>query len=349
MASPSQPSASGQASAISYRTSLRAIGEPEQMIVPDEYRKSVGYVIEERWSKEEKDYVKHPVGTVFFVRGNLPTTDMNIGGACYAVTCKHVVFDYDGEPPEKRHLRVNLKGGGFDDLLWEDNQWTLNDASDVAVAPITLGPKYDVTPYRLPLYDTGISFPPLQAGHDIFGIGLFQPIPGDDSVSALVRSGTVALPNTNVKVNVTESMLIDLKGAHLIEARSWGGESGSPVFAYTQEYQVEESFLEQFDSALYSSGFGGPRVRADLVPMFIGILQGHFILSEDVTNKRTSRKSQKTIGTVPVNYGIGIVIPKEQIVGTLKSDNLEAERRNTAETRVRRKAPSLQKIRRSSK
>ena len=70
-------------------------------------------------------------------------------------------------------------------------------------------------------------------GRTLFFIGLFQPLPGVERVEAVVRTGSIAAVGVDVPLELDgrEGSSTSVK-SHLAECRSWGGESGSPVYAY---------------------------------------------------------------------------------------------------------------------
>src|ERR1700678_3317408 len=78
-------------------------------------------------------------------------------------------------------------------------------------------------------------------GDQVFLVGLFIEHPGADSrIQPLIRTGSVA--NEDATVDVQRDLSVEewvSTNAYLIESRSWGGESGSPVFAYHENLKVE--------------------------------------------------------------------------------------------------------------
>ncbi|MFC1908948.1 hypothetical protein ACFLXD_03695 [Chloroflexota bacterium] len=88
-----------------------------------------------------------------------------------------------------------------------------------------------------------------------------------------------------------------LADAYLVESRSWGGHSGSPVFIYfpiTRKPGVID-FGHQQEFAL------------------LGLTQGHFDIPKDVIFTGDILGT----GEVPLNAGIAVVIPAEKIIETL--------------------------------
>ena len=132
-------------------------------------------------------------------------------------------------------------------------------------------------------------------------------------MEALVRSGTVAREKARAvittDISIGETKEVD---AFLIEARSWGGESGSPVFAYTPSYSVGGRSFEQMlnEDEIYRSIQTMP-VEMHFHPTLAGVLHGHFTIEHGGSNQ---------------NSGIGIVIPLKAVDEVLKKPFLVAQR-----------------------
>jgi hypothetical protein len=96
--------------------------------------------------------------------------------------------------------------------------------------------------------------------------------------------------------------------AYLIEARSTGGLSGSPVFVNFGQVRVIEGQLK----------FGAsPMLR------LLGLVHGHW----DDKSSNHDLISMDETSTEPVNLGVAIVIPGSQILETLNIDALLESRR----------------------
>jgi hypothetical protein len=95
--------------------------------------------------------------------------------------------------------------------------------------------------------------------------------------------------------------------AYLVEARSWGGHSGSPVFVY---------FPPDRELGVISVG-GGPRI------MLLGLVHGHYELPQPVDLTGDIFGS----GKVSMNAGIAVVIPAQAITELLMSEDEVAQRK----------------------
>lgn len=104
--------------------------------------------------------------------------------------------------------------------------------------------------------------------------------------------------------------------AYLIEARSIGGLSGSPVF-------VTETLGMRNESGEILAG-GGPFY-------FMGLMHGHWDIPAELKNDIPSDKEGK------VNMGIAIVVPAITILEVINQEELVEMRRQRAEEEKKKK------------
>ena len=138
----------------------------------------------------------------------------------------------------------------------------------------------------------------LGLGDEVFITGLFKSHAGVERNSPIIRIGNVSLMK-----ELIQTTHYGLTEAYLIEARSVGGLSGSPVFIHMPP-------IQQINGEI-TPGSG---------PLFylLGLMHGHFDiprLNEDVVREAPENTDQ-------INTGIGIVIPVEKILETIR-DNVE--------------------------
>ena len=149
-------------------------------------------------------------------------------------------------------------------------------------------------------------------GDEVFLTGLFNSHYGKQNNLPIIRIGNIAsMPEEPIQ---TKNMgAID---AYLIEARSIGGLSGSPVFV-----QV--------------GGVRGYTMYAGSKFYWLGLMHGHFDLSE----LELDEVSSDTLMEVKVNMGIAIVVPVSKILEVLNQDELVKGRKQQDETdRLKRAA-----------
>jgi hypothetical protein len=219
-------------------------------------------------------------------------------GRGYLVTARHNVVKAAG-----RTLYVSINSGavGGDRVAawlpievdrWFDHPFDGN--ADVAVADWRPPDSFQVS-YRGILTDNFIDGPPEQNG-PIFPIvegmvtatvGLFSYHSGQRRHTPIVRIGNLsAKPSDRVRTGFGDAE------AYLIEARSVGGLSGSPVF-------IREEV------------FGG----AQRHPL-LGLIQGHF----DWKDEQFAETWQ------PIHTGIAVVTPSNKIIDVLRQADCAATR-----------------------
>jgi hypothetical protein len=139
-------------------------------------------------------------------------------------------------------------------------------------------------------------------GDEVFIIGLFHHHYGMKRNIPIVRIGNLAALNEE-KIN-TRIGLID---GYLIEARSIGGISGSPVFINFGHTRTMPKT---------------PKQSPTNPIMLLGLIHGHFdILNSEIDQNESS--STDTLSSEKVNTGIAIVVPTHKIQETI--DALVAE------------------------
>ncbi|MCA1703536.1 MAG: hypothetical protein LC808_09870, partial [Actinobacteria bacterium] len=128
-------------------------------------------------------------------------------------------------------------------------------------------------------------------GDEVFFIGLFSEAPGRKRSQPIVRFGNISLmPREPLLLDLGEGSGRIRADAYLVEARSWGGYSGSPAFVYFPPDRHLDS--------LKSKGWG---------PALLGLVQGHYGIEQEVAFTGDILGS----GKVPVNAGIAAVIPAQ--------------------------------------
>ena len=288
-----------------------------RMRVPDLARKSVVFI------GKIADMRFVPYGTGFIVCRETDGLHFN-----YIVTARHVLDLISG--PEKDGdttvaIRINLKAGGSEVAPSALELWHFHPGPkprrhvDVAVLPVPISSDlYDFA--RIPLDDKVATPEIMQAeylgvGTDVYITGLFTRHWGDAQNVPLVRCGNIA--------RMAEEPLYTPDGymdAYLIEAKSIGGLSGSPVFAHMPPIRVQT-----FDET-HKAKFFLPRMSHYL----LGMVQGHFVVenSEDAIVESDQRVGQ-------INTGIAVVVPVQSIIETVDHPALLAARVAAAEAKKR--------------
>jgi hypothetical protein len=132
--------------------------------------------------------------------------------------------------------------------------------------------------------------------------GLFVYAPGTSRTMPLVRHGNIAMiPDDKIQVDSGFAYV------YLVEMRSIGGMSGSPVFV-RPTVEVEFSKDQKFFGLL-------PQVS------LLGLVHGHWDISPSDIDKCKPRPQRGG-----VNIGVGVVVPAEKILEVLNHPELVAMR-----------------------
>jgi hypothetical protein len=292
------------------------------MQIPDEIRKCVAFICYKK--AKSKEYIM--AGTAFLTT---TMTSDNIQECYYFVTAKHVIVGiHTNDLNNKIYIRINKKGGGFDYIPTSFEDW-LNHPNqdisvDVSVLPFCNFYLYDclAIPFNMMLNEKIIEQQSIGIGDEIFMTGLFSLHYGKENNIPIIRVGNIAaMPE--------ESIATDKFGdieAYLVELRSLGGLSGSPVFVHLSNTRVIDNQV---------------KVRQGNFHLFycLGLLHGHWelknvtydILVEDNVNNKQYQ----------VNMGIGIVVPSIRILETVNQQILINQRENFVKKRQIENAPTM--------
>lgn len=266
------------------------------MQVPDEIRKCVVFVCYKTAT------VTILAGTAFLVGVKLGTSDFV---SSYFITAKHVIDGIrDKSNDQKVYLRMNLKDGGAKLVKTPIEKWLSHlSESNVDVAVFNWAPPHEIFDYRyipseIVATQEIIKSENIGVGDDVFLTGLFQNHYGSQRNIPIIRVGNIAaMPEE--KVHTEKMGDID---AYLVEARSIGGLSGSPVFAHI-------GMMRQVDGSMQLGRSG---------PLFylLGLMHGHF----DFSKLELDTLSQDSLTDLKINMGIAIVVPVWKIMEVINQE-----------------------------
>lgn len=246
-----------------------------------------------------------PNGTGFFVGViNEKDTTKFMG---YFVTAKHVLLDSTNQYYPQIYIRLNMKTGG---TAYERIPLSGKDALKVYTHPdpvvdiavIQCVPNQNLVQFKL-IFDYQIttrekfSKLKIKEGDEVFFTGLFMPFLGVNKNYPIIRFGRISMI-TNEKIPDENGKMADL---YLIEAQSFGGNSGSPVFFYLDPTrEIGNYVLGQSPTLLLG-----------------GIMKGFFPYLEKIRIKDT-----KPIPYSQENSGIAVIVPAYYLYDILFSDEL---------------------------
>jgi len=251
-----------------------------------------------------------PVGTAFVVA--LEPTPGIARRWKYLVTAAHVLDDIVSSDKTDGYIwiRFNGKDGQLRTESTRASDWIHHRDRGADIAALRWPLQDDIGDHvawsmAVQLSDDLIQEFQFGPGDDVYLIGLFAPVEGKKRNIPIVRAGNIAampaepifLPKRRAAASV-----------FLIEAKSMGGLSGSPVFAHFghNRMMVDEK------------GLANRRTFKGLPTFWMGIMHGHYEQGQDKTN-----------------MGIAVVTPHEQVVSVINSESeiearkaLEADARN---------------------
>jgi hypothetical protein len=287
------------------------------MQVPDEIRKCVTFLC----CKAGQDLKLQ--GTAFFIGERIPETDRSI---FFLVTARHVIDGIKSiSEDQKVYIRVNIKNNGAQYIPSKVDSWVFHpDGKNVDVALIPLAPpnKIDWKGYPLERFvtDEVIAAEGIGVGEELFLAGLFINHFGSNRNIPVIRAGNIAaMPEEPVNTRLGQM------DAYLVESRSIGGLSGSPVFVHLG--------LSRFLDGKVKTAKGG------LIFYLLGLIHGHW----DVQITNNGAAIDDTINREAVNVGMAIVTPAVKILEAIHQPKLEEWRKGVIkEVKGAKKAKKLE-------
>ncbi len=256
------------------------------MIVSDNVRKSVAFL-----GYRMADGIFRMAGSAFFIGNELT-------GAAYAVTARHVIDEIRRRGLDQVWFRSNTKTGEAKWIETPLGAWLYHPTDqtvDVAILSVTVPDDLDhlIISNKMCVTDTVMKEQEVALGEEVFITGLFSHHHGAHRNIPIVRVGNLAcLSEERV---ITEFGEIE---AYLIEARSIGGLSGSPVFL----------------NLGVSRMIKGQVMHAQNSPIFylLGLIHGHFDVRVQTQDRIEPDKSDE-MSPARINTGIAIVVPFSKI------------------------------------
>lgn len=275
------------------------------MTIPKEVQECVCY-LSVKVSSGGVERFRHG-GTCFFV--GIKSEAMPDTCYPYLVTAKHCVER--AKNYGDLYLRVNKKEGGFD-FIQVNSDWVYseNEGVDIAVTELVPSDEFQIRilPFEMLATSEMAQKISLGIGDNIYITGLFTERYGTHRNIPIVRSGIIAAMPDEPLQDSNTGFEYD---AYLVEVRSIGGLSGSPVIV------EKAAFL------------GGDRQKTenlglDLLPptrlYLLGLIRGHW----DYKNSAESDYIGNELSTV--NMGIAIVTPAQDLADILNGEGFMKKR-----------------------
>lgn len=280
----------------------------------------------------DPQFVPHGTGflyAIFYEEGSIKDEDKWFD---YIITCKHVIDEINGDTV---WVRLNLKEGGSRNIPIPKTSWVFDPENDIAVLCRKIGELFDVcriiekdvvtkTVLEDDTWSHGCKIIPAT---DTILVGLFTSHYGLKHNIPIVRIGTIAaMPDDLIH---TDTGYVK---AYLLETRSIGGLSGSPVFLSSA---FKWLFLGMMRGRLNTKDPSDvvhaeimddkelkkniEQLSPELQKTILGLMQKHFLLDD-------------------INTGIGIVIPAYVIMNFINQSAFVAQREETVKE-LKKKSP----------
>lgn len=277
---------------------------------------------------------KEPGGTAFLVHA--PAADSD--GMAYLVTARHNLEEAQSETVV---VRFNEHSSVREIQTLRDD-WYTHDSADVAALAITgklmriqkaLGKALPIEGF----VNESLSFPTMhldrhtqivggknvQVGDEVFFTGLFSESTGSTRNLPIARFGRLSrIADEPITMTQWGGTSMAKVRAHLVESLSWGGASGSPVFARRQTIEP-------------ITRNGRPQgVKFDYVVGLLGLVTGHWDLERKALVKRSSESCSVGLEEddaeldvrISLNSGIAIVTPASYISALLRREDVVKQR-----------------------
>lgn len=300
------------------------------MRIPDDITKSVCFVgIKLAGGENVGDF--YPFATGFFVFVTQGNFIFN-----YLVIAKHSL-DSAIKHTDTIYVRLNKKDGGVENrpINIKTRNWIAWENKGIDLAVIAYGidqDRFDYLPIPIEMFATNeiINQQWIGLGDDVFVTGLFKGRIGEQKNIPIVRTGIIsAMPDEPIKSGDDEFSV------YLLELRSIGGISGSPVFVYLDRHRSVPTLLPQnMNSYFY----------------FLGTIRGHWDLDKKKAEKQTtlSMDDMQVSSDAPLGYskaetlnlGIALVTPAQDLYEMLMSPPFEEER-NQKISKRKKEAPEV--------
>jgi hypothetical protein len=234
------------------------------MRVPDEVRKCAVFIYYKSYEGEKL------AGTGFFIQIP-PDTEGEGLGFIYIVTAKHVIDGISAKSIDgKVRVRFNIKDKGANSAKADVDKWIYHPTdTSVDVAIIPFAPSgteidYAAIPVTMSVNKDVIEKEQIGIGDEVFLTGLFRSHFGKNRNLPILRIGNIAMmPEEPVKTND-----FGLVEAYLIESRSIGGLSGSPVFIHVGGFRMRYTEVSKVASLSPARFY------------LLGLMHGHWDIDE---------------------------------------------------------------------
>jgi hypothetical protein len=307
------------------------------MRIPDEYLESVCFLCVKFSGPDDEEIIEF-VGTGFLV--SVPTRFTTMRIICL-VTAKHIILKARAAGHSDLHLRMNLDDG--QSITWklpDDWHYSNDPAIDVAAMFIPVVPGIQSKSISLENFATDqvIQQESIGIGDDVFAIGLFTKRHGDHRNTPIMRTGIIAsMPNEQLEsYNPVDSGYEGTFNAYLVELRSIGGISGSPVFVNLDFWRLGPNTFESFIEV------GGLTIRRKM--FLLGMIRAHWNLDRENAAHDYIAAANEDEEIDRLNTGIAIVTPIQDVLSVIDGEEMMKIRKNAEDDYGRRFQPTYDSV-----
>jgi hypothetical protein len=264
----------------------------------------------------------HFIGTCFFVEASTQYQKYD-----YLVTARHVIEEAWAAKHKNIYVRINRRDGGSRTVQLS-NEWVFpkNRAIDVCVIPFPTTSDFLVDVWFRPIpTDTFLTREVIDdqwvgVGDELVISGLFSKRGGEARNLPILRSGIISAMPEEPFEEVIEKKRYKFD-AYLVEMRSIGGLSGSPVFLVIEPWRVPIAHMPNLKELQWKF-------------YLLGLVRGRWDLKkqEEAQNpkehKRREPLTQEEGEMERLNTGIAQVTPISEAMALINGDKLTAERKS---------------------
>jgi hypothetical protein len=220
-------------------------------------------------------------------------------------------------------VRLNTHAGVSETVLIPTGLWIQHSVSDVAVVP--WGPDQTHIKFRAlgvvsVATESIVADKAIGPGDDVFVTGLLVHHPGQTRIMPIVRLGCIAaIPDDPVKLQLGKHIgapIIDEKVV-LVEARSIGGISGSPVFVHLPFWR--DIAIPPGGGALTFTGSGDVKAYSGGEHWLLGVMHGFYPVG-------VNDPDGVSAGNTALNTGIAVVTPADRMMDIINGPELSKKR-----------------------
>jgi hypothetical protein len=269
----------------------------------------------------------------------------------YLVTARHVVEGIQRQGDGNVHVRLNTYDGGRREVC-ATRPWfsPKGDTVDLAVTPFEFEGDEDIetVQWKHLLNAAQIATHRIDVGDEVWLPGLYYPVDREGQDRPIVRMGTIAAMADGRIVPPPDKRGRPVRPyeAYLVELRSHGGLSGSPVWVHLPlervyadwpPWQAREEIQKHWEQ--YREGKGqSPEVGVNYI---LGVVRTHFAVEGWKVRGGRSYASDFDREAAIVNTGIAAVTPIQALTDLLGSQDVEEERNAHRAKRLKEKGGAI--------